>query len=101
VSSSLTHVNTITLLGACSWKNSRYWIMDAVASHLAEIGTQGSFVLLCVQVSDGRALMLYKDVNGSESARQEVPDMDFPRNSTSLYACRHGEHWVIVLPSDY
>ncbi len=41
----------------------------AVASHLAEIGTQGSFVLMRVQVSDGRALMLYEDVNGSEYAR--------------------------------
>ncbi len=45
--------------------------------------------------------MLYEDVNGSESARQEIPDMDFPRNSTALYACRDGEPWVIMLPSDY
>jgi hypothetical protein len=94
-------VNTITMLGAWKPKSSRYWIVDAVASHLAEIGTQDSFVLVRVQVNDGRALMLYEDVNGRESARQEIPDMDFPRNSTSLYACRDGEHWVIVLPSDY
>ena len=34
--------------------------MDAVASHLAEIGTQDWFVLVRVQVSDGSALMLYE-----------------------------------------
>ena len=78
MSSSLTHVNTITLLGACSWKNSRYWIMDAVASHLSEIDTQDSFVLVSVQFNDGRARMLYKDLNGSEYARQETPYTDFP-----------------------
>ena len=52
--------------------------MDVVASHLAEIGTQGSFVLLRVQVNDGRTRMLYKDVNGSECTRQETPYTDFP-----------------------
>jgi len=73
-------VNTITLLGAWKRRSSRYWIVDAVASHLAEIGTQGSFVLLRVQVSDGRVLILYKDVNGSEFARQGIPYMGFPLN---------------------
>ena len=55
-----------------------YWIMDAVASHLAEIGTQDWFVLVRVQVSDGSALMLYEDGNGNEHARQEIPYTDFP-----------------------
>ncbi len=78
MSSSLTHVNTINLLRACSWKSNRYWIMDAVASHLSEIDTQDSVVLVRVQVNDGRALMLYKEVNGSECTRQETPYTDFP-----------------------
>ena len=66
------------MLGAWKRKSSRYWIVDAVASHLAEIGTQDSFVLVSVQFNDGRARMLYKDVNGSEYARQETPYTDFP-----------------------
>jgi hypothetical protein len=45
---------------------------------LAEIGTQDSVVLVRVQVNDGRARMLYKDVNDSESARQETSYTDFP-----------------------
>ena len=53
-----------------------------------------------VQVSDGRALMLYKDVNSSESARQGIPHMGFPLNSIALYACGDGEHWVIMLPNE-
>jgi hypothetical protein len=52
--------------------------MDAVASHLSEIDTQDSFVLVRVPVNDGRALMLYKDVNSSKYARQETPYTDFP-----------------------
>ena len=78
-----------------------YWIMDAVASHLAEIGTQDWFVLVRVQVSDGSALMLYEDGNGNEHARQEIPFTDFPLRSISLYACWDGKHWVIMLPSEY
>ena len=49
-----------------------------MASHLSEIDTQDSFVLVRVPVDDGRALMLYKDVNSSKYARQETPYTDFP-----------------------
>jgi hypothetical protein len=66
--------------------------MDAVVSRLAEIDTQDSFVLVRVQVNDGRALVLYEDVNGSKSDRQEVPHMDSPLNSIALYARWDGEH---------
>ena len=58
--------------------------MDVVASHLAEIGTQDSFVLVSMQVNDGRTRMLYKDVNVSECTRQEVPDTDFPLGNIPL-----------------
>ncbi len=71
-----------------------------MVSRLASIDTQDSFVLVRVQVNDGRALALYKDVNGSEFARQGIPYMGFPLNSIALYACRDGEHWVIMLPSE-
>ncbi len=68
---------------------------------MAEIGTQDCFVLVRVQVSDGSALMLYEDGNGNEHARQEIPYTDFPLDNISLYACWDGEHWVIMLPSEY
>jgi hypothetical protein len=81
--------------GAC------FWMMDAVASHLCEIGTEDWFVLIRVLVSRGRAIMIYEDGNGGEHARQAIPYTDFPLSEITLYACWDGEHWVIILPSEY
>ena len=44
---------------------------------------------------------IYEDGNDHEHARQEIPYTDFPMNSITLYACWDGEHWVIMLPSEY
>ena len=81
--------------GAC------FWMMDAVASHLCEIGTEDWFVLIRVQVSEGRAVMIYEDGNGREHARQAIPYTDFALSEITLYACWDQEHWVIMLPSEY
>jgi hypothetical protein len=54
-----------------------------------------------VDVSQGRAVMVYEDGNGGEHARQQIPYTDFPMSSITLYACWDGEHWVIMLPSEY
>ena len=81
--------------GAC------FWMMDAIASHLCEIGTADWFVLVRVQVTEGRAVMIYEDGNDREHARQEIPYSDFPLDSITLYACWDQEHWVIMLPSEY
>ena len=78
-----------------------FWMMDAVASHLCEIGTEDWFVLIRVQVSEGRAGMIYEDGNGREHARQAIPYTDFPLSEITLYACWDQEHWVIMLPSEY
>jgi hypothetical protein len=81
--------------GAC------IWMMDAIASHLCEIGTADWFVLVRVQVTEGGAVMIYEDGNDREYARQEIPYTDFPLDSITLYACWDQEHWVIMLPSEY
>jgi hypothetical protein len=78
-----------------------YWLMDAAASHLDEIGTADWFVLIKLQVQQSRAVMVYEDGNGNEHARQEITYTDFPLSSIELYACWDGEHWVIMLPSEY
>jgi len=78
-----------------------FWMMDAVASHLSEIGTADWFVLIRVTVKDTRATMVYEDGNGQEHARQDIPFTDFPLPEQTLYACWDGEHWVIMLPSEY
>ncbi len=78
-----------------------FWMMDAIASHLSEIGTSDWFVQVKVTVQSSRTTMIYDDGNGNEHARQEVPYTDFPLNMITLFACWDGEHWVIMLPSEY
>ena len=78
-----------------------FWMMDAIASHLSEIGTENWFMQARMTVDGNRATMIYEDGSGSEHARQEIPYTDFPMQSISLYACWDGEHWVIKLPSEY
>jgi len=78
-----------------------FWLMDAAASHLDEIGTADWFVLIKLQVKDTRAVMLYEDGNGNEHARQEIAYTDFPMQQFQIYACWDGEHWVLMLPSEY
>jgi hypothetical protein len=82
-------------------KGECFWMMDAVASHLSEIGTEDWFVQVRVTVNCNRATLIYEDGNRKELARQEIPYTDFPMHAISLFACWDGEHWVIMLPSEY
>ena len=68
--------------GAC------FWMMDAVASHLCEIGTGDWFVLVRVSVTQGRAVMVYEDGNGLEHARQEIPCGQKIRNTCAQCSTR-------------
>ena len=78
-----------------------FWLMDAIASHLVEIGTAEWFVVVKTSIKRTKAVMVYEDGNGNELARQEIPYTDLPLDQISLYACWDGEHWVIMLPSEY
>ena len=78
-----------------------FWMMDAIASHLMEIGTADWFVVVKTTVQNSAALMVYSDGNGHEHARQEIPYTDFPLAEQTVYACWDGEHWVLMLPSEY
>jgi hypothetical protein len=49
-----------------------YWLIDASASHLDEIGTTDWFVLIKLQVQTGRAVMIYEDRNGHQNACKEI-----------------------------
>ncbi|MCD8503557.1 MAG: hypothetical protein LRY53_08120 [Burkholderiaceae bacterium] len=82
-------------------KASAYWLMDAAASHLDEIGTEDWFVLVRLEVNNSHATMIYEDGNGHEHARQQIEYTDFPMESIELYASWDGEHWIIMLPSEY
>jgi hypothetical protein len=78
-----------------------YWVMDAAASHLLELGIVDWFVLVRLEVQGTSAVMYYEDGNGNEHARQQIPYTAFPLTSVTLYACWDGEHWVIMLPTEY
>jgi len=78
-----------------------FWMMDAIASHLMEIGTADWFVVVKTTVQNSAALVVYEDGNGHEHARQEIPYTDFPLAEQTIYACWDGEHWVLMLPSEY
>jgi hypothetical protein len=54
-----------------------------------------------VTVQGAQATMVYEDVNSHEHARVESPFTDFPLAEQTIYACWDGEHWVIMLPSEY
>lgn len=78
-----------------------YWLMDAAASHLDEIGTLDWFVLVKLELQGTTATLIYEDGNGNEHARQSIGYTDFPMEQIMLYACWDSEHWVIMLPSEY
>ncbi len=78
-----------------------YWLMDAVASHLNEIGTQDWFVLVKLELQGTTATLIYEDGNGNEHVRQSIGYTDFPMEQIILYACWDSEYWVIMLPSEY
>ena len=78
-----------------------FWMMDAVASHLCEIGTQDWFVLVRVTVTNKTVVMRYEDGNGNLHAEQAIPYTDFPMSEFVLYACWDGKHWVLMLPGEY
>ena len=78
-----------------------YWIMDAVVSHVAEIGTADWFIVVRMEVEEHQAVMRYEDGNGRELARQAIPYTDFPLPNLTLYAVWDTEHWVIMLPGEY
>jgi hypothetical protein len=78
-----------------------FWLMDAAVSYLLELGTADWFVLVRLAVTDSSAVLTLEDGNGSVRARQQIPYTDFPLPQQTLYACWDGEHWVLMLPSEY
>ena len=78
-----------------------FWLMDAAASYLIELGTADWFVQVKLVVTGSSAVLTLEDGNGHVRARQVIPYTDFPIPQQILYACWDGEHWVLMLPSEY
>ena len=78
-----------------------YWLMDAAAIYLMELGTDDWFVLVRLVVNNDNALLTLEDGNGGIRAKQEIPYTDFPLPEQIIYACWDTEQWVLMLPSEY
>ncbi len=78
-----------------------FWLMDAAASYLLELGTADWFVMVKLSVTGSSAVLSLEDGNGAVRARQEIPYTDFPIPHYTLYACWNGSDWVLMLPSEY
>lgn len=78
-----------------------FWLMDTAASYLIELGNRDWFVLIRLTVMGSSALMSLEDGNGHVRVSQEIPYTDFPMQELILYACWDGDHWVLMLPSEY
>jgi hypothetical protein len=78
-----------------------FWLMDAAASYLIELGTDDWFVQIVLIVTGSTALLKLEDGNGHIRVQQEIPYTDFPLLQQTLYACWDGQHWVIMLPGEY
>ncbi len=78
-----------------------YWLLDAAASYLLELGTSDWFVLIRLVVSEHQAELALEDGNGGIRASQQIPFTDFPLAEQVLYACWDGDHWVLMLPTEY
>lgn len=78
-----------------------YWLVDAAASYLLELGSADWFVLVRLAASNGAAVLTLEDGNGGVRVQQMIPYTDFSMSEFTLYACWDGEHWVLMLPSEY
>mgnify|MGYP000735792695 CR=1 FL=1 len=91
----LTQMDNPHPLGFGANHNQAYALSRAVE------GGSDWFVVIKTTVANSSAVMVYEDGNGHEHARQTIPYTDFPMHAISLFACWDGEHWVIMLPSEY
>ena len=78
-----------------------YWVLDAAASYLLELGGADWFVLVRLVTDKHQAVLTLEDGNGSVRPSQQIPYTDFPLSEQVLYAVWDGNHWVLMLPSEY
>ncbi len=77
-----------------------FWLMTAIASHLPN-SHDDSFAAAKLTVKDSAAQLTLDDGNGHVFARQDISYTDFPLSELKLYCVFDGEHWVIMLTSEY
>ncbi len=77
-----------------------FWLMDAIASHLP-MYFNDYFCVARLTVKASSAELVIDDGNDNVYARQKIEYTDFPLSEIKLYCQFDGEHWVIMLTSEY
>ena len=77
-----------------------FWLFDAIASHLTR-SYDDYFAVARLVVKDSSAVLTLDDGNDTVFATQHIAYTDFPLNEIKLYCSFDGEHWVIMLTSEY
>ena len=77
-----------------------FWLMDAIESHLPKC-FHDTFCGANLTVKKSSAVLKIDDGTGNVYASQQIEYTDFPLNEIKLYCCFDGEHWVIMLTSEY
>ena len=95
-------------------KGGAYWLIDLIASHQAGIRKRArldksfrpefqvwTLTRACDGFAGGAAVIVCDDGDDLEMARQEIEFTDFPLPSIKLFCAFYGEHYVLMLPSEY
>ena len=78
-----------------------YWLMDAIASHLAGLPESAGFAHCTLRLDGQAAELVIDDGNGERLGFQYIERTDFPLPEIELFACWAGSFWVLMLPSEY
>lgn len=82
-----------------------HWLTDAIGSYLFDLRAQQEPFQawrLAVDTQSRRAVLTMTDGNGSEPIiTQQIDYTDFPLAHIDLWLVADGEHWVLMLPTEY
>ena len=77
-----------------------FWLFDAIAFHLTKT-YDDYFAVARLLVHETSAVLTLDDGNDAVFATQKIEFTDFPIQEIKLYCSFDGQHWVIMLPSEY
>jgi hypothetical protein len=77
-----------------------FWLMDAIASYLTP-SYDDHFAVARLVVDGSSAVLSLDDGNDNVFATQAIEYTDFPLSEIKLYCSFDGNHWVIMLTSEY
>lgn len=89
-----------------------HWLVDAIASHVvtkafktaaAKDGRISTLHFWKLAVHPDRTAKLAAVADSDEPAfiEQAIPYTDFPLDEISIWAANDGEHWTLLLPTEY